>query len=364
MATIAATGTATAWINGGNSFGGTPSIGNNDNVPLLIETNATERARVTATGELLLGTATTAAKLNVSGIASTVGILEAGGTGLTSGATLVKATGSVTGNGFLYTFDGNATTTTGNVITRVRNSAINSVSANAISNISVGDNTSGDPMQQFQIETVNGSTWTQGIDNSTSDRFKIQPDASLGNDLIGFHIEKTGQFGMSADPSLNHSAVWGLNKPLGLPSGTSAGRALGTNAALWYNSTIFGTEIFCASHNIYKRLTSNGTPTITMISNAGTGATGVLSLGSNDMTGQITFTVGSAAILAGNQLELTFSGSYSGQVFVDLQARNANFAAQVNNFFIGTQGTGSFFLTTATALAANSVHIFNYRVTQ
>ena len=360
VATIAYTGTATAWINGGNSFGGTPSIGTNDNVPLLFETNGAEKARITQAGALQIGiNSAAAARLEVSGITNTVGILAAGGS-VATGTALMRATGTIA-TGYGYVFDGDASNSGGNIIGRVRNSS-NTASSNAIHQIAVSGTSAADPFTQYQVEGAN--TWSVGVSNANADKFCITPDVFPAQKAIGFQMLTTGESGFSSSPSANHSAIWGLAKPLGLPSGTSTGRAFGTNSAIWYNSTILGTEIFCSSHNIYKRITSNGTPTINITSNAGTGATGVLSSGSNDVAGQITFTVGSSGILAGDQLEVQFAGSFSGQVFVNLQARNTAFAQQLTNFFVGTQNTGSFFLTTTTALGAGSVHIFNYRITQ
>jgi hypothetical protein len=344
----------------GNTVGSIKIIGTNDNFDLPFETNGTIRGRFSTTGDFLINSTTTGNKLNVEGLgASGVGARFNGGT-LASFNTGVQIGGNATTT--VYGLDVNMTVTgaSNNMINRFRNGS----TGNALNQIAVSS-TGGDPMQQFQTEGASGHIWVEGIDNSLADKFRIEPNPAIGTDELGLHIEKTSEFGFGKAASTSHSGVWGLTKPLGLPAGASSSRAFGTNPAIWYNSTVSRTEIFCASHNIYKGITSNGTPTISNIySNAGVGATVTLSTGSNDIAGQITFTTGSTGLLSGQQFELQFAGAYSGQVFVFLQSRSATFSAQSGNIYVGTQGTGSFKVDVATALTPGTAYIFNYKVEQ
>ena len=99
---------ATAWALTGNSITGTEFLGTTNNQPLVIRTNNTERMRVTATGDVGIGTNSPAATLDVVGTAQVSGNTSVGGN------LSVGGNGSVTGD---LTVDGN--TTLGNAATDV-----------------------------------------------------------------------------------------------------------------------------------------------------------------------------------------------------------------------------------------------------
>jgi hypothetical protein len=68
--------TTNAFIQNGNSFGTTALLGTNDNQPLAFETNATERMRITSTGNVGIGTTSPSTLLHVSGTAVNPFIVE------------------------------------------------------------------------------------------------------------------------------------------------------------------------------------------------------------------------------------------------------------------------------------------------
>jgi len=59
--------TTNAFIQNGNSFGTTAILGTNDSQPLVFETNTSERMRITATGDVGIGTTSPSARLHVDG---------------------------------------------------------------------------------------------------------------------------------------------------------------------------------------------------------------------------------------------------------------------------------------------------------
>lgn len=68
--------TTTAFVQNGNSFGALATLGTNDNNALAFETNGTEKARITASGNVLIGTTTdNGRKLQVSGDMSLDGMI-------------------------------------------------------------------------------------------------------------------------------------------------------------------------------------------------------------------------------------------------------------------------------------------------
>ena len=81
--------TLAAWLQGGNSFGTTGVLGTKDNNHLDFYTNNTRRARLTSSGNLLLGTTTDNGNiLQVNGIANFTGGIGIGTAAITNGGLL------------------------------------------------------------------------------------------------------------------------------------------------------------------------------------------------------------------------------------------------------------------------------------
>jgi len=75
-----ALGGAAGWALTGNSITGTEFLGTTNNQPLVIRTNNTERMRVTATGNVGIGTTSPTARLEVAGSLRVAGNLDVTGT--------------------------------------------------------------------------------------------------------------------------------------------------------------------------------------------------------------------------------------------------------------------------------------------
>lgn len=73
-----------------------------------------------------------------------------------------------------------STASVGSTVTVVcSNSDNTNASSNATVSVNVGGTSAGDPTHLFVIPS--GQSWTQGVDNSDSDAFKINPSSSLGS---------------------------------------------------------------------------------------------------------------------------------------------------------------------------------------
>ena len=68
------------------------------------------------------------------------------------------------------------------VVSTVSHSDNTNTASNAISQITVGGTSGGDPVQKFTV--TGGSTWTQGVDNSDSDSFALSTSADIATPQV------------------------------------------------------------------------------------------------------------------------------------------------------------------------------------
>jgi hypothetical protein len=176
--TVDADGRITAAANGSGGGGSNWTVSGSD-----VYRNSNVSVGTTSVGT---------ARLHVAGTTSTVGVLSASGT-MASGATAFKATGTAGSNG-VFAFDGDVSAIGGNVFARTRNSAT-SGSGNALQNISVANTAVGDPITQYQVE--GSTTWSVGIDNSDTQKFKVGSSSTPGQGTDWLTIQTDGKVGLN-----------------------------------------------------------------------------------------------------------------------------------------------------------------------
>lgn len=221
-ATISA---ANAFVQGGNSFGTTATLGTNDPNALVFEANNNEAMRIDPTNRTLIigGTTATAGRLSIqAAIAGVYSNVEAGA--LAANAVLYQATGSAAaGNVFASNYD--ISVVSGATLwNRVRTGGNGHAMFQAVT-----QSAGGDPGTQYSV--TSGETWTIGVDNSANDRFVISRSASLGtNDALQIETNGvaflrsvkgqaetiTGTFGNGAGTSPGTCALEGTSQAISL----------------------------------------------------------------------------------------------------------------------------------------------------
>ena len=348
-------------LTGGTISGGSlviPSLPSGTNTQTLYYsgTTLTPTSNLTHNGtNVALNATLGTAKLSVGGRANGICGLFAAGT-LAAGESGISVTGS--GTNAAYTVKGDYTITGSNAIFLHRNGATSNALSGALGLISVGSPSAGDPSIAFAVEG-GGDSWAVGTDNSNADAFTISADPSLGTaDRV--IIRTSGEIGFTTTAPTDLSVAWGLTKPLGLPSHTTANRSTSAIAAIGANTDINRIEAKTPT-GIFKTIFSDATPSVAAQGAAGSGATATLSVTSNDKAGQITLNTGASGLSAGPLVQVSFSASHLGSIFVNISARNA---AAEGRGFVGSQGSTAFTIDFGTAPAASTTYIFNYSVNQ
>jgi len=348
------------WALGGNTVTSTQTIGTNDNFDFPIETNGTEKARVTTGGSLLVNTTSALARLHAAGVISSVGILSAGGTGLASGTALYRATGTFT-SGFGYVFDGDATLSGGNIFGRVRNSS-NTANSQAIHNISVAGSTAGDPFTQYQVEGAN--TWAVGIDNSVAaDPFKIARTSALGvstsDDVFIIETDGRASIGGIATIATTNLTVAGTGG-IRIPAGNNAGRPASTESIIRHNTQYDGLESQ-SSDGGWHLVTARTSPTITAGNAMGTGGTVGATINGSYTSGQIIIQTGTTGLVNnGTIATVNFPIIFSAGPTMLLDGGNPATMNERAKFYVSNQGQTSCIITANGTLTANTNYILWY----
>lgn len=165
-------GGANTFVNGGNSFGGVTSLGNNDNFDLNIETSGLTRLTVEADGDLMVDSGT----LFVDAANNRVGI----GTTSVSGSRLVVDNGSTSDNILQLQDNGNPVLTVadGGAVTaniRVLTPELNNISAGTLS---VG---TASTATTIQIGTPSTAALTQAINIGTNSGAGSTTNVTIGS---------------------------------------------------------------------------------------------------------------------------------------------------------------------------------------
>jgi hypothetical protein len=223
--------------------------------------------------------------------------------------------------------------------------------------IKVGGASAGDPFIMFVIASA--TTWSAGIDNSDNDIFKIGPYQNPGNGALGLQILPTGEFGLGGAPSTALSVVNAIAKPLGLPNGSDATRALSnTYGSIHYNATNQRVEVNGASKAYYQMIASYQAITLTVGTAAGTGATATPE-NATETHGVIRLDTGTSPT-AGTIFTVNFSTMVSPSIV--LFARSQSAAQQAANIYVATGSPTQLTISCITAFPANTTFRWSYRL--
>jgi len=220
---------AAGFVQGGNSFGTTGTLGTNDAQNLVFETGGTEKIRIqNSNGYVAIGSGTPLQKLHV--IAGDILIdnnksyiaLDSGGSGwevakitasdvmqfgpngafnnpmtfYTNGGERMRITAAgdvgigITPTQLLHIYQASAGTAT---VGLIENGDNTNATSDAKVRIKVAGTSGGDPTTLYTI--ASGGTFTTGIDNDDSDKFKIAGSNTLGT-LDFMTITATGEVGI------------------------------------------------------------------------------------------------------------------------------------------------------------------------
>lgn len=223
--------------------------------------------------------------------------------------------------------------------------------------IKVGGANAGDPFIMFVIASA--TTWSAGVDNSDNDIFKIGPYQNPGNGALGLQILPTGEVGISGAPNTALSMLFAAQKPLGIPSGTDATRALSnTYGSIHYNATNQRVELIGASKGYYQMIASYVAITASVGAASGTGAT-ITPQNATEVHGVLSLATGTGTT-AGALFTINFNTMVTPTIV--LFGRNAAGAAQLTNIYVSTQTTTSLTISCVSALAASTTYQWSYRI--
>ena len=187
--------------------------------------------------------------------------LNAAGSPITSTARLDVRMGSVTGKDELFRYSGNVSTGVLGAITNSRNA---SGTGDAYYIAQVGGTSAGDAF--YQAIVLGGKTWSFGVDNSDSDKFKLRPQTSLGAGATGgegltITSDVTPLVGINTDTPAHPLDVNGLGRALTFTNRTDATGGTSTFSTGAGGSPSL-TSLVCPNGNMMTvRFTSGSSPT-------------------------------------------------------------------------------------------------------
>ena len=269
--------------------------------------------------------------------------------------------GAVVGTYTAYPSNGNAfygfASVSGAVYGTLENFWDVSGAGNAYWILKVGGASAGDPFVMFVIPS--GTTWSAGVDNSDNDIFKIGPYQNPGNGALGLQMLPTGEVGISGAPNTALAMLFALSKPLGIPSGTDATRALSnTYGSIQYNTTNSRVEVIGASKGYYQMIASYVSITLTVGTAAGTGATAAPE-NATETHGGIRLDTGTSPT-AGTLFTVNFNTMVSPTIV--LFAKGVSAAQQAANIYVATTSPTQITIACISALPASTIFRWSFRL--
>ena len=274
----------------------------------------------------------------------------------------------------LQIFDLSATINGSNLYAQIKNNSNLNGSSNTLFNIQVGGTNAGDPVIQWQVPGTGGTTWSAGIDNSDSDKFRIIDASSPSGSGQGITINTSGKFGINNPDPFTCLDLDGNTDGILMASGTTAQRptsgAVLTSRVLRHNSNWQGLEYQTISNDV-QQLTCTVSPVVAQLTwYGGAGTTAATSVSfntdSNQLNYEIVFTTTSSPSANSDVFKFTFNQTgilpnRVGRVFITPRSFTA--ASTSIQWYVSAQNEGDYTIAIAGTLAATTIYRLNIMVT-
>ena len=231
-------------------------------------------------------------------------------------------------------------TVSGNMVTTISNAQNAGGASNNIVQTSVGGSAGGDPVHQYTVSGV--GTWSQGVDNSNSDKFIVGYQSTPGGGFDYLTLTTGGNVGVKNNaPSLDLSV--GGTGGIEIPSGTTGQRISSVLPSIRYNSTVQGIEV-TSPQGFWTRLTSHATPTGAVGTGAGTGGSISFDGAANDIFGTFTIGTGTSPAAGATVCTITFNQPFAAgsRVAVSLEALNDSSVSNAGKYRVDSITSASF----------------------
>lgn len=231
-------------------------------------------------------------------------------------------------------------TVSGNMVTTISNAQNAGGASNNIVQTSVGGSAGGDPIHQYTVSGV--GTWSQGVDNSNSDKFIVGYQSTPGGGFDYLTLTTGGNVGVKNNaPSLDLSV--GGTGGIEIPNGTTGQRVSSVLPSIRYNSTVQGIEV-TSPQGVWTRLTSHATPTGAVGTGAGTGGSISFDGAANDIFGTFTIGTGTSPAAGATVCTITFNQPFAlgSRVAVSLEPLNDSSVSNAGKYRVDSITSASF----------------------
>jgi hypothetical protein len=251
------------------------------------------------------------------------------------------------------------------MVTTISNAQNAGGASNNIVQTSVGGSAGGDPIHQYTVSGV--GTWSQGVDNSNSDKFIVGYQSTPGGGFDYLTLTTGGNVGVKNNaPSLDLSV--GGTGGIEIPNGTTGERVSSVLPSIRYNSTVQGIEV-TSPQGIWTRLTSHATPTGTVGTGAGTGGSISFDGAANDIFGTFTIGTGTSPAAGATVCTITFNQPFAqgSRVAVSLEPLNDSSVSNAGKYRVDSITSASFRVVTIAgqSLPASTANVLQlqYKIT-